>query len=328
MDYIVLDLEWNQSVDGKAGENKKLPFEIIEIGAVKLNKDKEVVGEFSELIKPKVYHQMHHITKKLIHIQMKELEKGRPFLEVMKEFLVWCGEDYIFATWGSLDLLELQRNMEFYGMEPLSKGPLRFLDIQKLFSLAYEENKKEYKALEYAVDFLKIEKDIPFHRAFSDAFYTAKVFRHIQDEDIESHFSYDLYQIPRTKEEEIKVTFSDYSKYITRPFKDKAEALADKEVSSTRCHICNKNARKKLRWFTPNGKHYYCVSYCRNHGYIKGKIRIKKWEKGKIYVVKTLKMISLEQAEDIKERQTHAREQRKLKKQQQKIRKRQSNNTK
>ena len=32
MNYIVLDLEWNQCPYGKAKEIEKLPFEIIEIG--------------------------------------------------------------------------------------------------------------------------------------------------------------------------------------------------------------------------------------------------------------------------------------------------------
>ena len=43
MNYIILDLEWNQSPTGKINENKAIPFEIIEIGAVKLNKDKEIL---------------------------------------------------------------------------------------------------------------------------------------------------------------------------------------------------------------------------------------------------------------------------------------------
>ena len=38
MNYIVFDLEWNRSPDGKKFENARLPFEIIEIGAVKLEK--------------------------------------------------------------------------------------------------------------------------------------------------------------------------------------------------------------------------------------------------------------------------------------------------
>ena len=51
MEYIVLDLEWNQSNTGKEDAVEKLPFEIIEIGAIKLNKERVMVSEFNELIK-------------------------------------------------------------------------------------------------------------------------------------------------------------------------------------------------------------------------------------------------------------------------------------
>ena len=37
MKYIVFDLEWNQSPNGKRFSNQRLPFEIIEIGAVCLD---------------------------------------------------------------------------------------------------------------------------------------------------------------------------------------------------------------------------------------------------------------------------------------------------
>ena len=40
--FIVLDLEWNQSPAGKEGSMNRLPFEIIEIGAVKLNKNLQI----------------------------------------------------------------------------------------------------------------------------------------------------------------------------------------------------------------------------------------------------------------------------------------------
>ena len=96
-----------------------------------------MVGEFSELIKPAVYHEMHHITSKLIHMQIEELNRGRSFKVVMAEFLDWCGDNYIFCTWGPLDLTELQRNMNYYEMTPLSDGPIVFLDIQKIFSLSF-----------------------------------------------------------------------------------------------------------------------------------------------------------------------------------------------
>lgn len=213
---------------------------------------------------------------------------------------------------GNADLTELRRNIRFYEMEPLSDKPLAFLDVQKLFSIAYEDRKSR-RALEYAVDFLKIEKDIPFHRAFSDAYYTAKVLSAVgtKDEDILQNISYDLFHPPVTKEDEVKVQFDTYVKYISRQFADKKELFADKEVISSKCYLCHRNLRKKIKWFTPNARHYYCVAYCEKHGYLKGKIRIHKTENDTVYAVKTTKLISKDEADRIAERKTHAKEMRK-----------------
>lgn len=311
MNYIILDLEWNQSSTGKEEVCKTLPFEIIEIGAIKLNNKRKKTDEFSELIKPQVYHEMHRITGKLIHLQMDQLEQGCSFPEVMERFREWCGEDYIFCTWGPLDLIELQRNIRYYGLEPLAAGPFKFLDVQKLFSIAYED-KKSRRTLEYAIDFLAIEKDIPFHRAFSDAYYTAKVLACLE-EQILSNYSFDVFHLPKDRESEIHVIFNDYAKYISRGFTDKTQAIADKTVISTKCYLCHKGLRKKIRWFTPNGKHYYSVSYCDKHGFMKSKIRIRKSEEDTVYVVRTDKFINEEQVTEIRNKQEKSRQQRKEK---------------
>lgn len=313
MNYIVLDLEWNQSNTGMEEEAASLPFEIIEIGAIMLNNKGVMLDEFSRLIKPNVYLEMHQITSELIHLQMQELERGKPFVQVAQEFLDWCGkEPYLFCTWGCLDLLELQRNMKFYHMAEMSDGPIAFLDVQKLFSLAYEDGKSRC-ALEAAVDKKELEKDIPFHRAFSDAYYTAKIFKLILEEkpEVLKNLSYDVFHPPMNRKAEIKAQFETYMKYISREFDSKADAFADREVSSSKCYLCHRNLRKKVKWFTPNGRHYYCLAYCEKHGYLKGKIRIRKSETGKIYIVKTTKLITQQEAEQIRERSLRAKELRK-----------------
>lgn len=314
MNYIILDLEWNQGAAEKTEE--KLPFEIIEIGAIKLNDRREKTDEFNELIKPQVYHEMNYITRKLIHLQMEQLEEGKTFPDVMRAFQNWWGEDYIFCTWGSMDLVELQRNIRYYQMEPISDRPFRFLDIQKLFSIAFEDRKSR-RSLEYAIDFLNIEKDIPFHRALSDAYYTAKILA-LLDENVLENYSFDIFHIPVSKKEEIhaifdKVPQESYAKYISRGFENKIKAMNDKNIISTRCYLCHKNLKKRIRWFTPNGKHYYCVSYCDIHGHMKSKIRIRKSENNLVYIIKTEKFISEEDVENIYKKQEQARQHRKEK---------------
>ncbi len=315
MNYIVLDLEWNQSDAAEEEQVAELPFEIIEIGAIKLNEEGVMVSEFNEIVKPTLYHQLHHITSKLIHMQMKELLRGQPFPVVAQSFLDWCGQDYIFCTWGTQDLTELQRNLRYHNMKPLSDGPIAYLDVQKLFSIAYEDRKLR-RSLEYAVDHLQIKKDIPFHRAFSDAYYTAQVFARVRntDKEILRNVSYDVFHPPVDRDAEIKVQFDTYTKYISREFADKKEAFGDKEVSSTKCYFCHRNLRKKMKWFSLNGRHYYSVAFCDKHGYLKAKVRIHKSSGDRVFVVKTTKFIPYEEVEKLQKRRDHAKELQKKKK--------------
>ena len=134
MHYIILDLEWNQSPHGKESGNKLIPFEIIEIGAVKLDEKLNVVDTFSSLVYPVVYKELHYIIKDLTGFTMKKLKKGKPFTEVAGNFMKWCGDDYIFCTWGSLDITELQRNLSYYRL-PLPKAPVYYYDLQKVFNI-------------------------------------------------------------------------------------------------------------------------------------------------------------------------------------------------
>ena len=300
MNYIVFDLEWNQSSAGQEKETGELPFEILEIGAVKLNSRFETEGEFSRLIKPGIYREMHPVTRDIIHLNIEDLDNEESFPEVAEDFLRWCGEDCIFCSWGPLDLTELQRNMRFYGMEPLADGPIKFYDVQKLFSIQFEDRKSR-RTLEHAINVLQIDKAVPFHRAFGDAYYTARVLSEI-DEPVLRNYSLDLFTLPRTRKDEIKVVFDDYAKYISREFDSRSAALSDREVMSVRCYLCRKNIKRRVKWFAGNNKHYYRIGCCEVHGFMKAKLRIKKSDTGRVYAVKTMKFISEEEMERIRER--------------------------
>ncbi len=310
MNYIVFDLEWNQAADLKTRRENSLLFEIIEIGAVKLNEKNELIGHFHELIKPQVFHAMNQVTGELIHLKMEQLENCRSFPEVAEDFLAWCGSDYIFCTWGNLDLTELQKNMDYYNMTPVSEKTIWFYDVQKLFSIAYEDRTIR-RTLQYAVEYLDIEKNVAFHRAYADAYYTAEVIKLFTDKSIFDNFSFDTYRVPRNKSEEIKIQFADYFKYISRKFPDKLAAMADRDVINTKCYLCGARTKRKIPWFTTNGKHYYTIVVCMKHGPIKGKIRLRRAEDTMIYVVKTMKRASPEVEADIQNKKNQVRNNRK-----------------
>ncbi len=315
MDYIVFDLEWNQCPSGKKKENGKLPFEIIEIGAIKYNSKKKYVDTFHALIKPQVYHSLHFQIRKVVSLTMKDLEKkGEYFPVVAQRFLEWCGDDYRFCTWGPGDLKELQRNLQFYHIPLEFEKPLVFYDIQKLYSIAYEDGKTR-RSLENVVERMGVKKKGSFHNALNDARYTGVVLEHLESSLIQSHYSIDTYIPPETKKDEIYAVFPTYSKYISRCFATKEELMADREVTSSRCYVCGKPARKRIRWFSAGSRLYICQAYCEHHGYLRGKIRLKTAENGMVYGVKTLKLIGEEDAAKIKKKQEEIRKKRRLKRQ-------------
>lgn len=305
--YIVLDLEWNQSPDGKEGEIENFPFEIIEIGAVRLDEQRRETGEFRGLVRPVVYPEIHYKISAVTHMDQKELEKeGRPFRAVATDFIEWCGEDCVFCTWGPMDLLELQRNMAFYGMEIPFKTPFLYYDIQKLYSLLMGDGKQRI-SLDIAVKELGIGEEWPFHRALYDAHYTGRVMEAMDFKKVREYWSTDYYRLPECREEEVYLVFPDYSKYISMPFESKEEAIADKTVTDLVCCRCNRMLRKKIRWFSVNQKFYFALGVCPEHGFVKGKIRMKRRDDGRIYVVKTMKLTDEEGAACIYEKKGGAR---------------------
>lgn len=287
--YIIFDLEWNQSPEGKENSMEHLPFEIIEIGAVKMNHDFQMISQFHHLITPQVYTKLHYVISEVTHIDIEKLKaEGEPFPKVMEDFIQWCGEDYWFCTWGAMDLMELQRNMEFYGMENPFDRPLYYYDIQKLYGIVKKDG-KEKLSLDHAVEELGLKQDRPFHQALDDAYYTGMVMKCMDSCIWKPYISMDYYWVPGTKEEQVTLQFPTYSKFVSQTFETKEEALKDKTVTDLICPHCRRMLRKKVRWFSLNQKQYFCLGICPEHGSIRGKIRMKKAENGKFYVVKTVK---------------------------------------
>jgi len=311
MNYIVVDFEWNQSPYGKQASNKRLPFEIIEIGALKLDEQGNEIDRFNQMVKPKVYRKLHHVTKSLTGISEKELNAGRPFREVLTEFLEWCGKDYMFCTWGNLDLLELQRNLKYFHMEEFLKGPITYHNVQKLFRLFYlDEDSNSTASLECAVEYLKLPKNSDFHRAIHDAEYTAAVLVTMDLDEAAKWYTVDYYQNPKRRREELKLIYPTYSKYISKEFINKETAMADREVRTSRCFACGKPALKRIRWFVGKNKAYYCLAECSEHGYLRGKIRIKKTDDDMFYVVKTIRRIDENGAQTIVDMKEEVRKKR------------------
>ena len=314
--YIVMDLEWNQSPEGKSGTVEAIPFEIIEIGAIKLNESFETIDEFRKIVKPKIYKKIHFKVHEVIQIGIDELKKkGENFSIVASSFLAWCfkeGESPIFCTWGNMDLTELQRNMSYYKIPNVFPQPLLYYDIQKLYNIINNMNDSSSNKLplDKACEELNISSVRPFHHALDDAYYTAMVMKSIDFHSVDKYLSLDYYNPPKSRDEEIYLVFPHYSKYVSSIFETKEDILKNKTVSDIVCYRCNRMLRKKIYWFSSNQKVYYSLASCPEHGFVQAKIRIKSTSDERFFAVKTIKLIDATSANGLFAKKEEAKKKR------------------
>ena len=177
MNYIVLDMEWNQPWPGSPSSRKVLPVqirgEIIQIGAVRVTEEQFVTDEFQIMIKPKYYRHLNRRVSKLTGIKESRLrEEGVPFPEAIEQFRSWCGEDVTFLTWGFDDIGILKENLRLFELG--EDWTDRWYNAQMIFN-AQTDGSNSQKALKTAMEIFSIEATRPAHDALGDAYHTALI---------------------------------------------------------------------------------------------------------------------------------------------------------
>ncbi len=236
MNYIIVDFEFNQSYDfknNKKGENEKLcPFEIIQIGAVKLDENFNEVknGRFNELIKPVVYPKIHPHVNKITGFTTETFSDCEGFPKVIDSFLDFCGEDDVFVVWGDNDMVSLFRNLNYYGLIDM-KFSKKFINIQKYASRELKKINGAQIGLKNAIIALDIPYDGDFHDAFNDAFYTAEILKKLSNKNIEIAKFQIKSILPKPPQEHKKIDFANLYKVVE---KDLGKKLNEKDKSAIR----------------------------------------------------------------------------------------------
>ncbi|GAA4292553.1 3'-5' exonuclease [Anaerocolumna aminovalerica] len=188
MNYIVFDLEFNQDIpntimDEKGSQiDKKVfyPFEIIQIGAVKLDSYYHSISTFNRFIRPTIYTRVSPFISELTGITTEQLLAEEIFPDVYMAFLDFIGDtDSVFCTWGMSDIKELFRNTKYHQLDN-SCLPSKYINIQPLVSLHFGLSSKKLLSLQTAVELLNIPINQTFHDASSDAYYTSEIFKRLR----------------------------------------------------------------------------------------------------------------------------------------------------
>jgi len=283
MNYIVMDMEWNQPWPGSPSSKKVLPVqirgEIIQIGAVRLTEDRQVADEFQVLIRPKYYRSLNRRVSKLTGIKESRLKaEGIPFPEAMEQFRAWCGEDIVFLTWGFDDITILQENLLLFGLE--TAWTERWFNAQMIFN-AQTDGSTAQKALKTALEIFEIEPSRPAHDALGDAYHTALICARLDLERGITEYEHALQshengfhgaEIPGCIARKV---YYDYA--------DKRAALAAMAGEENLCPVCGRRMLGS-RWFSQQGHRYMDLATCADHGKFLIRVRLSEQPNGLVRV--------------------------------------------
>lgn len=170
MDYIIFDLEatcWE--------EKHKHVSEIIEIGAVKINQNKAIVGEFNAFVKPVLQPRLSEFCMKLTSIEQADVDNAKRFPEVINEFKEWIGtnkNDYCLCSWGFYDKKQLITDSELHNIP--TNWLEKHISVKHQHQILTNLNKSVGLGRAIRLENLDFE-GIP-HRGIDDARNIAKIF--------------------------------------------------------------------------------------------------------------------------------------------------------
>ena len=283
MDYIVLDLEWNQPLSYNSSAYKsvggKLLFEMIQIGAIRLNEQLEITDSFNQLIQPTHYVKLHPRIKRITGISQDDLCDAPQFVEAAERFHAWCGEDCALLTWGCDDISVLQQNLDFFKYS--APFPPMY-DLQRLYGELVGDTKNR-AGLKSAMEHFDIaaDEDHPFHNALNDAYYTALVFKKCPKPEDVLRFA----QKPRKLIHEDRARRSEKCDIIR--VSRLGDALRGKHAIQPPCPVCGHRYDLAAGYVAlPSGvQQALCV--CGDHGLYTVSVKFQKGENGRKVMVRT-----------------------------------------
>jgi DNA polymerase III epsilon subunit-like protein len=188
MSYMVFDLEFNQGYNFEDENikvtNSKCPFEIIDIGALKLDENFNTIATFDELVKPAVYTRLNPFIEKLTGISEDSLNAAKPFTLVYRKLLEFTVDVKVLCVWGTADIKELIRNINYYNLDD-ARIPREYINVQNYVSRQLKLPVGDVIGLANAARLMNIPIETQLHKAYNDAYYTAEIFKKLNHKNID-----------------------------------------------------------------------------------------------------------------------------------------------
>lgn len=238
MNYIILDLEWDSTFFVK---QKRFINQILQIGAVKLDSNFDIIDTFEVTIKSSISKRVTGRFSSLTGITSEDMRNGLPFSQAVEKYNAWVGENTVTMTWSNSDLYTIIENEENL-LEGQRFKLEKHLDLQKFIQkemqLKSYDNKNQV-SLSLAAEFLGVKtENIDFHTAKDDSIVAAYLLKKCYNSE---RF------IPLIKDTSNPEFFKRlrFKSYCISNLKDEN---IDKRYLDFKCEKCGKMAKRVSKW--------------------------------------------------------------------------------
>lgn len=280
MNYVVVDLEWNQAMSSKSSVFNKLPIklrgEIIEIGAVRLTEDMQPAEEFTVDVKPVYFKRMHYKVKKLTGFDKERLARGLSFRDAFEQFRQWCGDDVTFLTWGCDDRGIMEQNIIIHDLD--WDWIAGWINLQLIYNMQTDGDKNQ-KSLATAMEHFEIEQTRVAHDALGDAYNTALICSKLDmEEGLAQYDAAARTLATKSRKENSGDNGPEALEHLVFPgYISKADAFADEELAKICCPKCGGELSAQ-RWINQGDQRYMNVYSCPDCGSFLVRLKFRKQE--------------------------------------------------
>lgn len=174
MIHIFIDLEMNTISKEKRAPNQYIKHEIVEIGAIKLNGNFEVIDSYRSYVKP-IYNPIADNCTMITGITDKDVAGAQPFNSEILQFIDWImhdkkyDEEVTIYSWSGTDKRQLLGECELKNVfdDDIDNPFTLWIDFQKTFSSLLGIS--QVLSLENALNLTQLDFEGERHSALSDA---------------------------------------------------------------------------------------------------------------------------------------------------------------
>ena len=185
MEYVIFDLEWDNVFYKK---EKRFINQILQIGAVKLDSDFNIIDSLSVTIRSALSKRVTGRFATLTGITTEKMLGGIPLEDAVKQFNEFSRDALVTMTWSDSDLYTIVENEKLLKDSGVSFNMNFYLDLQKLVQAKMREKGYENKnqvSLEFAAEFFGIStENYSMHTAVDDSTVCGRLLKICYNEDV------------------------------------------------------------------------------------------------------------------------------------------------